>query len=61
MFKKLERLIKKFDRIDESVREISDFKNKKNFEDIKYLIIKNNPLLKKNKKDVNYIKKYLDI
>ena len=61
MFKKLERLIRDFDRADLSVKNIADFKKKKKFFDIKEILLFEYSLNSKSEKFNRTIKKYLDI
>ena len=61
MFKKLERLIRDFDRADLSVKNIADFKKKKKFFDIKEILLFEDSLNSKSEKFNRTIKKYLDI
>jgi len=61
VFKKLERLIRDFDRADLSVKNIADFKKKKKFFDIKEILLFEDSLNSKSEKFNRTIKKYLDI
>jgi len=61
VFKKLERLIRNFDRADLSVKNIADFKKKKSFFDIKEILLFEDSLNSKSEKFNRTIKKYLDI
>jgi len=61
VFKKLERLIRDFDRADLSVKNIADFKKKKSFFDIKEILLFEYSLNSKSEKFNRIIKKYLDI
>jgi len=61
VFKKLERLIRDFDRADLSVKNIEDFKKRKIFFDIKEILLFEDSLNSKSEKFNRTIKKYLDI